>query len=154
MTDTEPLFGLPEPSTAPVGHANGQEDTRRIDLAAVMAATRPAVVIYVNAADMRPENLTAAELSDAGRLLGLKPSELMATLGDRDSWEAVDFGYVVAWLVLRRQDPTLAYATVRTYTFETTPDPTRPAATPAPLGTAGRSNSRALRASRRPTSDV
>lgn len=149
------MFEAPGASGAPVGHHNGEgapASPAIIDLAAVMAATRPSVVVYVNAADMRPDNLTAAELADAGRLLGLRPSELMRTLGDRDSWEAIDFGYVVVWLVLRRQDPALDYATVRTYTFETVPDPTRAPGTPAPPGIAGQSSSRGRRASRRQTS--
>lgn len=144
------------PSTAPVEHVNGEGAPVVIDLAAVMARTRPQVVIYVNAADMRPENLLATELGDAGRLLGLRPSELMRVLADRDSWEAVDFGYIVVWLVLRREDPTLEYATVRGYRIETAPDPTpAPAETPpVQPGTAGRSSSRGRRASVRPTSDV
>jgi hypothetical protein len=150
---TEPMFEAPGPNLGRVGDANGSAEI--VDLAAVMAATRPARVVRVNAADLRPESLTAAEISEAGRLLGQKPSQLMRTLAERDSWEAIDFGYIVVWLVMRRREPDLTYETVRAWAIEIAPDPTpAPAATSAPPGTDGPLTSRARRASRRPTPDV
>lgn len=125
-------------------------------LGEIIDRSEPVRIVRMPTERLDPRSLHQYELEDIGRTLGFTPSELVTAISAGD-WDAFTINKAIAWQILRREEPDLAWAEARRFDLEPEPpsDPTPPVnagASPSP-GIAGSSIPPLRQASRSRKSD-